>query len=127
MDGEYEAPLIPNPSCDGAVGCGAWKAPLVSNPDYKGKWRAPLLDNPNYQGKWAPRKIPNPNFFEDLNPFRMTPIAAIGFELWSMSSDILFDNLVITDDEDLANEWAEKTFNLKKQQLEKQAVSVLTI
>lgn len=69
----------------------------LANPKYRGKFRAPLIDNPNYQGKWAPRRIPNPDYFEDLNPFKMTPIAAIGIELWSMSNNILFDNLLITD------------------------------
>jgi calnexin len=121
MDGEYEAPLIPNPLCENAVGCGLWKAPLIPNPDYKGKWRAPLIDNPNYQGKWAPRKIPNPDFFEDLNPFKMTTISAVGIELWSMSDDILFDNILITDDEDLAIEWAEQTYNLKRKHLDIEA------
>jgi calnexin len=126
IDGDWEAPLIPNPACEDAIGCGLWKAPLVQNPDYKGKWRAPLLNNPNYQGKWAPRKIPNPEFFEDLTPFQnMAAIAAVGFELWSMSSDILFDNIVITDNENLANEWAAETYDLKRRFIEKEAESVL--
>lgn len=121
MDGEWEAPLIENPVCEKAVGCGVWKAPLIPNPDYKGKWRAPLIDNPNYQGKWAPRKIPNPDFFEDFNPFEMTSISAVGIELWSMSSNILFDNLVITDEEEMALDWAAKTFDLKRKQIEKES------
>jgi hypothetical protein len=40
-----------------------------------------------------------------------------------MSSDILFDNIIITDDENSAYEWAQETFDLKKKHLEKQAVS----
>uniref|UniRef100_A0A182HPG0 Uncharacterized protein n=1 Tax=Anopheles arabiensis TaxID=7173 RepID=A0A182HPG0_ANOAR len=121
MDGEWEPPLIPNPMCEKAVGCGLWKAPMVPNPNYKGKWRPPLIANVNYQGKWAPRKIPNPDFFEDLTPFRMTPIAAVGIELWSMSNDILFDNIVICDDESVADEWAAQTFDLKVKTLDRQA------
>ena len=77
IDGEWEAPLVDNPVCEKATGCGLWKVPMISNPEYKGKWRAPTIDNPNYQGKWAPRKIVNPDFFEDLMPFKMTPI--VGF------------------------------------------------
>lgn len=121
MDGEWEAPLIANPICENAVGCGLWKAPMISNPNYKGKWRAPLIDNPNYQGKWAPRKIPNPDFFEDKNPFKMATIAAIGIELWSMSSDILFDNLIITDDEVVAREWAAETYDLKRKLIDRES------
>ncbi|XP_050092720.1 calnexin-like isoform X1 [Anopheles aquasalis] len=126
MDGEWEPPLIPNPLCAKAVGCGLWKAPMISNPNYKGKWRPPLIANINYQGKWAPRKISNPDYFEDLNPFRMTAIVAVGIEIWSMSNEILFDNIVITDDESVANEWASQTFDLKLKTLDRQAESFLT-
>lgn len=122
MDGDWEAPLVANPICAKAVGCGLWKAPMISNPNYKGKWRAPLIDNPNYQGKWAPRKIPNPDFFEDTDPFKkMTTIAAVGIELWSMSSDILFDNMIITDDEAVAKDWAAQTFDLKRKLIDREA------
>ena len=43
----------------------------------------------------------------------MTAIGAVGIELWSMSSDIYFDNVLITDDMDVANTWAAETFELK--------------
>lgn len=125
IDGEWEAPLIANPICEKAVGCGLWKAPLITNPNYKGKWRAPLLDNPNYQGKWSPKKINNPDFFEDLMPFKMTTIAAVGIELWSMSNDILFDNILITDNLEAADDWAEQTYDLKRKQIDREAVSFI--
>lgn len=123
IDGEWEAPLVTNPICEKAVGCGLWKPPLVANPNYKGKWRAALLDNPNYQGKWFPRKISNPDYFEDLYPFKMTSIAAVGIELWSMSSAILFDNMIITDDATAADNWAAQTYDLKRKQIDRDAVS----
>lgn len=47
MDGEWEAPRIPNPACE--VGCGEWSPPMIDNPKYKGVWRPPMIDNPNYQ------------------------------------------------------------------------------
>ncbi|KFB48341.1 AGAP005032-PB-like protein [Anopheles sinensis] len=126
MDGEWEPPLIPNPLCEKAVGCGLWKPPMIANPSYKGKWRPPLIANVNYQGKWAPRKIPNPDFFEDLTPFRMTSIAAVGIEIWSMSNDILFDNILISDDVAVADEWAAQTFDLKVRTLDRQAETVVS-
>lgn len=49
MDGEWEAPQIPNPKCETAPGCGHWVRPMKNNPNYKGKWKAPMIDNPNYQ------------------------------------------------------------------------------
>ncbi|XP_069000035.1 calnexin isoform X1 [Embiotoca jacksoni] len=114
MDGEWEAPQIPNPACETAPGCGAWKRPMIDNPSYKGKWKSPMIDNPNYQGVWKPRKIPNPAFFEDLHPFRMTPFSAVGLELWSMTSDIFFDNFFITNDRNTAERWATDGWGLKK-------------
>uniref|UniRef100_A0A2A4K368 Calnexin n=1 Tax=Heliothis virescens TaxID=7102 RepID=A0A2A4K368_HELVI len=125
MDGEWEAPLIDNPKCAAAAGCGEWKAPNIPNPNYKGIWRAPLITNPNYRGKWTPRRIPNPHYFKDDHPFQMTPIHAVGFELWSMSPMLLFDNLIITDDMAVAEEWAQATFVLKKAKISRDSDSVV--
>ncbi|ERL85594.1 hypothetical protein D910_03013 [Dendroctonus ponderosae] len=125
MDGEWEAPLIENPLCADAPGCGPWEPPLVNNPAYKGKWRAPLIDNPNYKGKWRPRKIPNPHFFEDKQPFKMQTISAVGFELWSMSNNILFDNVIITEEVEVAEHWASATFDKKRQKIAIESDSVV--
>ncbi|XP_054717825.1 calnexin-like [Uloborus diversus] len=125
MDGEWEPPLITNPKCE-KVGCGKWKAPLVDNPKYKGKWRATLIDNPNYKGKWKPRRISNPHYFEDKYPYKMTPIAAVGFELWSMVDGIMFDNVIITDDPYVAEHWASETFDLKKELADRETDNMIT-
>lgn len=69
---------------------------------------------PFAQGVWKPRKIANPAFFEDLHPFRMTPFNAVGLELWSMSSDIFFDNFFITNDRNTADRWANDGWGLKR-------------
>eukprot|EP00057_Strongylocentrotus_purpuratus_P033382 XP_791226.2 PREDICTED: calnexin [Strongylocentrotus purpuratus] len=115
MDGEWEPPKINNALCED-VGCGEWKAPMVPNPEYKGKWKAPYIDNPNYQGEWKPRVIPNPDFFEDLEPFKMSPIGAAALELWSMSDKILFDNFIITTDREVADQYAADSFGLKRKE-----------
>lgn len=94
-DGDWLAPTVANPKCDEVSGCGPWEAPMKKNPDYKGKWTAPYIDNPAYKGVWAPRKIKNPNYFEDKTPANFEPIGAIGFEIWTMQNDILFDNIYI--------------------------------
>ncbi|CAG5993626.1 unnamed protein product [Menidia menidia] len=114
MDGEWEAPQIPNPACESAPGCGAWQRPMVDNPSYKGKWKSPMIDNPSYQGIWKPRKIPNPAYFEDLQPYKMAAFSAVGLELWSMSSDIFFDNFFISNDRNTAERWAADGWGLKK-------------
>ncbi|XP_076545729.1 calnexin isoform X3 [Osmia lignaria lignaria] len=114
MDGDWEPPEIPNPKCADVPGCGPYKQKMKKNPRYKGRWSPPLINNPNYKGKWKPRLIHNPDYFNDEHPFRMMPIFAIGFELWSMSTDIFFDNILITDDEEVAAKWAEETFEVRR-------------
>ena len=111
-DGEWEAPKIDNPKCEEAPGCGEWKRPMKQNPAYKGKWHAPLIDNPNYKGIWKPQEIPNPEYFELGKP-DSDPIAAIGIEIWTMQDGILFDNILIADDEKVATSILEKTWKPK--------------
>lgn len=48
---------------------------------------------------------------------------AVGFELWSMSQDILFDNIIITDEISVANKWAADTYDLKKMKIDRESVS----
>jgi len=115
IDGEWEAPQVDNPICVEAPGCGVWEPPSISNPAFKGKWRASHIPNPAYKGIWKPRVIPNPDFFEDTQPFQMTTIGALGFELWSMSNEIMFDNIIITTDKSVADDYASNTFALKKE------------
>lgn len=49
--------------------------------------------------------------------------AAVGFELWTMSKDILFDNIIITDEYYVAEKWASDTFDKKRQKIAKESVS----
>lgn len=67
-------------------------------------------------------------YFWILNDFEViyTFQAAVGIELWTMSADILFDNILITSDEAAADEWASKTYDLKRKQIDKESVSLLT-
>ncbi|XP_003746903.1 calnexin [Galendromus occidentalis] len=125
MDGVWEAPLVDNEKCRD-VGCGEWRPKMIPNPKYKGKWKAPMVDNPAYKGKWTHRMIQNPNYFEDLHPFRLEPVVAVGFELWSMSDGILFDNILVTDDKAVATQWSEDGFHTKRRMLDKSGPSWFT-
>ncbi|KAF9387930.1 hypothetical protein CPC16_006773 [Podila verticillata] len=78
-----------------------------------GKWSAPMIDNPDYKGVWAPRKIPNPSFFEDKHPSNFDKIGAVGFEIWTMQKDILFDNIYIGHSEKDAEALAAETWEIK--------------
>ncbi|OCF37028.1 calnexin [Kwoniella heveanensis BCC8398] len=113
-DGDWIPPMVPNPKCEEAAGCGPWTQPKIKNPAYKGKWSVPKIPNPEYKGVWAPRKISNPAFFEDLHPSDFTKIAGIGIELWTMTEDILFDNIFVGHDASQAKKFADETFHVKK-------------
>ncbi|KZS93540.1 Calreticulin-domain-containing protein [Sistotremastrum niveocremeum HHB9708] len=114
-DGDWIAPTIRNPKCDEVSGCGEWKRPFTRNPDYKGKWTAPYIDNPAYKGIWAPRKIPNPAYFEDLDPIKsLNKIGGVGIELWTMTEDILFDNIYVGHSLEDAQKLAAETFDIKR-------------
>ncbi|KAJ5679568.1 Calnexin [Penicillium macrosclerotiorum] len=112
-DGDWIPPTVPNPKCADVSGCGEWTRPMMKNPEYKGKWSAPMIDNPAYKGPWAPRKIANPNYFEDKTPSNLEPMGAIGFEIWTMQSDILFDNIYIGHSVEDAEQLRKETFDVK--------------
>ncbi|KAI9679987.1 MAG: hypothetical protein M1817_005002 [Caeruleum heppii] len=112
-DGDWMPPTVPNPRCEEASGCGKWEKPMKSNPAFKGPWTAPLIDNPAYKGVWKPRKIANPSYFEDKAPANFEPMGAIGFEIWTMQSDILFDNIYIGHSIEDAEKLKSETFDVK--------------
>lgn len=74
-----------------------------------------LIDNPDYKGPWKAKKIKNPDYYNDEFPFKMASIDAVAFELWSISDGILFDNVLVTDNVDVANYILDHTFQLKKE------------
>lgn len=55
----------------------------------------------------------------------MTPFKALGLELWSMTSDIYFDNFIITSDKEVADRWAANSWGLKKLVASANEVSVV--
>mmetsp|Transcript_91042 Transcript_91042/g.266575 ORF Transcript_91042/g.266575 Transcript_91042/m.266575 type:complete len:550 (-) Transcript_91042:205-1854(-) len=112
-DGEWEAPLVENPACK--VGCGRWEAPRIGNPAYKGRWHAPKIDNPAFKGAWKPRQIANPDYFVDEAPCVLPKIDAVGFDLWTMSKGLMFDNLVIATELAKAKAFAEESWVLRHQ------------
>ncbi|KAG8796585.1 hypothetical protein FRB91_002842 [Serendipita sp. 411] len=122
-DGDWVAPSVKNPACEKVSGCGEWKRPNKANPDYKGKWYAPMIDNPAYKGEWAPRKIANPDYFEDNTPVQsLKKIGGVGIELWTMTEDILFDNIYVGHSVEDASALAKESFHVKEEaELRKEA------
>lgn len=111
-DGEWTAPTVPNPKCEAAAGCGKWEAPKVKNPAFKGKWVRPMIPNPAYKGEWKARQITNPNYFKPgrLSALNGARMGGMGVEVWTMQGGLLFDNFLVTQDEEQASAWAGETF-----------------
>ena len=106
-DGIWEQKLIDNPNCENH-GCGKWYIPKIKNPSYKGKWKPRMIDNPNYKGEWKPSLIPNPNYYTPSKKLSdLEKIGAIGFEIWTINADIMFNNIYlghsIEEAEDIGN------------------------
>lgn len=95
---------------------GEWEAPMIDNPDYKGPWTPKLIDNPDYKGPWVHPKIPNPDYKYDDKMYAVCEDGCthVGFELWQVKSGTIFDDIIITDSLEEAQEFAKQTFFAKK-------------
>jgi calreticulin len=93
---------------------GTWEPPSIDNPDYKGVWKARQIDNPAYKGPWVHPEIDNPDYVEDPNLYLYKDIGAIGFDLWQVKSGTIFDNVIITDSVERAEEFGNETWGKTK-------------
>ncbi|KAH9523589.1 hypothetical protein Btru_040407 [Bulinus truncatus] len=93
---------------------GDWEPPKITNPEYKGAWSAKLIDNPDYKGKWVHPEIDNPDYKADPNLYAYDDFGAIGLDLWQVKSGTIFDNFLITDDVDFAEQFGKDTWGKTK-------------
>jgi calreticulin len=94
---------------------GEWEAPMIPNPEYKGPWKPKMIANPDYKGEWEHPMVPNPDFKEDPNlHVRCKDCSHVGFELWQVKSGTVFDDIIVTDSLEEAKEYAKKTFFAKQ-------------
>lgn len=87
---------------------GEWEPAMIENPEYKGEWKPRMIDNPDFKGEWEHPLIDNPEYFEDDKLYNVAKnVGAIGFELWQVKSGTLFDDIIVTDDEEAFNKHEE--------------------
>merc|ERR1712118_216830 len=87
---------------------GEWEAPMKDNPEYKGDWKAKRISNPEYKGVWEAKKIDNPEYVDDDAVYKYADFGFIGFDLWQVKAETIFDNVIITDDKAEADAFAAK-------------------
>jgi len=85
---------------------GEWEAPQIPNPAYKGEWKAKTIPNPAYKGEWVHPLIPNPDYVDDDKLYLYKDTGAVGFELWQVKAGTIFDNIIVTDSVEEADEHA---------------------
>jgi len=88
---------------------------MIDNPEYKGVWKPKQIDNPAYKGPWVHPEIDNPEYSEDPNLYLFKDLGVIGFDLWQVKSGTVFDNIIITDSVQRAEEFGNETWGKTKE------------
>ncbi|XP_006199157.1 calreticulin-3 [Vicugna pacos] len=94
------------------------------NSELDGDWQAPMLQKPPYQDGlkpegiakdvWLHQKMKNTNYLTEYDLSEFENIGAIGLELWQVRSGTIFDNFLITDDEEYADNFGKATWGETK-------------
>ncbi|XP_072457360.1 calreticulin-3 isoform X2 [Notamacropus eugenii] len=93
---------------------GEWQPSLIQKPKYKNGLKSENMDNSDYKDVWLHQKIENPGYLQDFELSEYENIGVIGLELWQVRSGTIFDNFLITDDENYAAEFGLKTWGRTK-------------
>jgi len=99
---------------------GMWIPVLKENPEFQ-EWYPKTIRNPAYMGEWIHPKIENPDYYED-DEIYVQEHAYIGFEFYQANAGTLFDNIIITDSLEEAQEFAKETAvdkNVEKELIDK--------
>ena len=88
---------------------GEWEPPMIENTEYKGRWKARQIDNPDYKGPWVHPEIENPEYNEEEAKTigKFVEVCKLGFDLWQVKYETIFDDLMITDDPEAAKKAGE--------------------
>lgn len=90
---------------------GEWEAPQIPNPEYKGEWQAKKIANPEYKGEWVHPLIDNPEYEDDDKLYLFKDNAYVAFDLWQVKAGSIFDNIIVTDSIAEAEEFGDETFD----------------
>lgn len=81
---------------------GEWEAPKIPNPEYRGPWSPKKIDNPAYKGPWVHPQIDNPEYQEDPELYAFDSFKYFGIDIWQVKSGTIFNNFLLTDDWEVA-------------------------
>ncbi|KAJ1085617.1 hypothetical protein NDU88_005747 [Pleurodeles waltl] len=81
---------------------GEWEPLKLKNPKYKGEWKPSQIVNPNFSAVWNHPEIDNPDYAPDPKIYQYEDIG--------VRAGSIFDNFLITSNEEYADEFAEETW-----------------
>merc|ERR1712241_166116 len=73
-----------------------------------GDWMVKRISNPAYKGFWEAKKISNPEYADDDGVYKFADFSFIGFDLWQVKGNTIFDNIILTYDKAEADSFAKK-------------------
>ena len=76
---------------------GEWQAPVIPNPEYKGEWKPKQIENPQYKGKWVHPEIDNPDYVQYNDVYKRGIIGGVGIEVWQVKSGTVFSDFIVAD------------------------------
>jgi len=85
---------------------GEWEAPIIPNPAYKGPWKPKRIANPEYKGEWVHPQIDNPAYKADATLYSFDSLKYVGIEIWQVKSGSVFGNFLVTDEPSVAKKAA---------------------
>merc|ERR1712150_430109 len=74
----------------------------------------PLIDNPEYKGEWKAKRIDNPDYVSDDELYSYDSFGSVGIDIWQVKSGSIFDNIIITDSLEEAQEFMKETYSASK-------------
>ncbi|XP_004715512.1 calreticulin-3 [Echinops telfairi] len=94
------------------------------NSELDGDWPGPMLQKPPYQDglqpkginkdMWLHQELTSTSYLSAYDLSEFENIGAIGLELWQVRSGTIFDNFLITDDEEYAERFGKATWGETK-------------
>jgi len=76
---------------------GEWEAPMIPNPEYRGDWKPKMIPNPDYKGEWVHPEIDNPDYKPDSTIYAFDSHAFLGIEIWQVKAGSIFGDFLVTD------------------------------
>jgi len=93
---------------------GEWEAPKIPNPEYKGAWSPKKIENPNYKGPWVHPQIDNPEYKEDPELYAFESFKYLGIDIWQVKSGSIFSHFLLTDDWEVAQAEIDKINEIRE-------------